>query len=69
TLENWRLIDQDGPIDLSNVQVIQHFDGGMDEAWFILVHVAIEARAGELLDEALKLIPAADAGDTKEVAR
>ena len=69
TLENWGLFDAAGPIDLSNVYVIQHFDGGMDEAWFILVHVAIEARAGELLDEALKLIPAADAGDTKEVAR
>lgn len=69
TLENWALIDDAGPIDLSNVRVIQHFDGGMDEAWFILVHVAIEARAGEMLDEALSLIAAAEAGDTREAAR
>jgi indoleamine 2,3-dioxygenase len=69
TLENWALIDEAGPIDLSNVRVIQHFDGGMDEAWFILVHVAIEARAGEMLDEALSLIAATDAGDAKAAAR
>ena len=69
TLENWALFDADGPIDLSNIRVLQHFDGGMDEAWFILVHVAIEARAGEMLEEALNLISAADAGDVKEAAR
>ena len=69
TLENWALIDQDGPIDLSNVRVIQHFDGGMDEAWFILVHVAIEARAGEMLEEALSLMAAAEAGDIGEAGR
>ena len=69
TLENWALIDPSGPIDLSNVRVLQHFDGGMDEAWFILVHVAIEARAGEMLEEALNLISAADAGNASEAAR
>ncbi|WP_035572481.1 indoleamine 2,3-dioxygenase [Hyphomonas adhaerens] len=69
TLENWTLIDPAGPIDLSNVRVLQHFDGGMDEAWFILIHVAIEARAGEMLDEALNLIGAADAADPAEAGR
>jgi indoleamine 2,3-dioxygenase len=61
TLENWGRHDPAGPIDLSNIHTLQHFEGGMDEAWFILVHVAIEARAGELLDEAIKLAGAADA--------
>ncbi|MEE2922576.1 MAG: indoleamine 2,3-dioxygenase [Pseudomonadota bacterium] len=56
TLENWGRFDPDGPIDLSNIYTIQHFDGGLDEAWFILVHVAIEARAGELLEEATRLV-------------
>ncbi|WP_321489679.1 indoleamine 2,3-dioxygenase [uncultured Hyphomonas sp.] len=69
TLENWALIDENGPIDLSNVRVLQHFDGGMDEAWFILVHVAIEARAGELLDEALNLIQASSVADPGEAKR
>ena len=29
--------------------MIQNFLAGQDEAWFVLVHVAIEARAGEML--------------------
>ncbi|RAN32392.1 PrnB family protein [Hyphomonas pacifica] len=56
TLENWGRFDTSGPINLSNIYTLQHFDGGLDEAWFILVHVAIEARAGELLEETTQLI-------------
>lgn len=63
TLENWGRFDPAGPIDLSNIYTIQHFDGGLDEAWFILVHVAIEARAGELLDEATQLMSHLSNGD------
>ncbi|MEN8877173.1 MAG: hypothetical protein ABF338_08030 [Hyphomonas sp.] len=32
TLENWGRFDPTGPIDLSNIYSIQHFDGGRDEA-------------------------------------
>ncbi|HBL93283.1 MAG: hypothetical protein JJ954_12025 [Hyphomonas sp.] len=32
TLENWGRFDPTGPIDLSNIYTIQHFDGGLDEA-------------------------------------
>jgi indoleamine 2,3-dioxygenase len=69
TLENWSRFDEKGPIDLSNIRVIQHFEGGMDEAWFILVHVAIEARAGEMLDEAAGLVDAARAQDNAAIER
>jgi NAD(P)-dependent dehydrogenase (short-subunit alcohol dehydrogenase family) len=31
--------------------MIQNFLAGQDEAWFVLVHVAIEARAGSMLAE------------------
>lgn len=68
TLENWGRFDPDGPIDLSNIYTIQHFDGGLDEAWFILVHVAIEARAGELLEEATNLISHLSNGDGNAAA-
>jgi indoleamine 2,3-dioxygenase len=44
-LSNWRRIDPAGPIALGNIETIQHFRGGRDEDWFILVHVDIEARA------------------------
>lgn len=48
-LDNWGLIEADGPVDLNNSYMIQNFLGGQDEAWFVLIHVAIEARAGEVL--------------------
>ncbi|MFN7055490.1 indoleamine 2,3-dioxygenase [Hyphomonas sp.] len=59
TLENWARFDKAGPIDLSNIHILQPFEGGMDEAWFILVHVAIEARAGTMLAEIPGLVDAA----------
>ena len=45
-LDNWRRIDLDGPIELGNIALLQNFLAGVDEEWFILVHVAIEAQAG-----------------------
>ncbi|MEO1483378.1 MAG: indoleamine 2,3-dioxygenase [Myxococcota bacterium] len=53
-LDNWDRFDREGPIDLSNIYMIQHFADGMDESWFVLIHVAIEAQAGS----ALALFPA-----------
>ncbi len=50
-LDNWDRLDRAGPISLDNVWMIQNFLGGQDEAWFVLVHVAIEARAGAMLAE------------------
>ncbi|MGA1430942.1 MAG: hypothetical protein ACO32U_04580 [Candidatus Limnocylindrus sp.] len=48
-LWNWRRLDQSGPIALGNIALLQHFLGGLDEAWFILIHVDIERRAGAAL--------------------
>ncbi len=48
-LHNWRRIDPDGPIALGNIVLLQNFHGGIDEEWFVLVHVDIEARAGGAL--------------------
>lgn len=48
-LDNWALIDPKGGIDLGNIRMVQKFLGGRDEAWFVLVHVAIEAKAGGVL--------------------
>ena len=63
TLENWARFDPDGQIDLSNLRILQAFEGGMDEAWFILVHVAIEARAGEMLAAIPGIVRAASEED------
>jgi len=48
-LDNWGKIEPNGTIDLDNIYIIQHFLGGQDEAWFVLIHVAIEAQAGMAL--------------------
>ncbi|HET6252310.1 MAG TPA: hypothetical protein VFE47_31780 [Tepidisphaeraceae bacterium] len=48
-LHNWRRIDSDGPIALGNIALRQNFLGGLDEEWFILVHVDIEAKAAAAL--------------------
>lgn len=68
-LDNWARLDKAGPITLQNIRMVQNFLGGADENWFVMVHVAIEAEAGVLLDDAVKLIAAADAGDAAEAER
>ena len=68
-LDNWGLHDSSGPIDLSNIYVIQNFLGGQDENWFILVHVAIEARAGAALARMKEVIDSSEAGDVEAVTR
>ncbi|MEM7217206.1 MAG: indoleamine 2,3-dioxygenase [Pseudomonadota bacterium] len=59
TLDNWRRIDPERGFELDNLHVLQSFLGGQDEAWFILVHVAIESRAGEIVDLAPSILAAA----------
>lgn len=68
-LDNWGLHDPSGPIDLSNTYVIQNFLGGQDENWFILVHVAIEARAGAALARIKSVLEGVEAGDTVSVTQ
>lgn len=60
TLNNWTKLDPNGGIELDNIYVIQNFYGGVDENWFILVHVEIEAKAGPALAAIPDLINAVD---------
>ena len=48
-LNNWKLQDKNKPFDLENIRILQNFLGGMDEDWFIMIHVAIEYEAKEIL--------------------
>jgi indoleamine 2,3-dioxygenase len=61
-LHNWRRIDSAKPIELGNIVLLQNFLGGLDEEWFILVHVDIEAKAIPALNA---LIPAQQAALNK----
>jgi indoleamine 2,3-dioxygenase len=58
-LDNWARIDKAGPVALDNIRMVQNFLGGSDENWFVMIHVAIEAEAGVLLDNAVQLVDAA----------
>jgi len=62
-LDNWGLLDPAKAVSLDNIYMIQKFAAGTDEAWFVLVHVAIEARAGEALALYGPLIEAEANGD------
>ena len=45
-LHNWRRLDPQKPIELGNIVLLQNFLGGLDEEWFVLVHIEIESEAG-----------------------
>ena len=45
-LDNWRRLDKTKPIRLDNIVLLQNFLGGLDEEWFVVVHIQIEREAG-----------------------
>ena len=50
---------------IENLSVLHTFTGTMDEAWFYLISVAIEARGAEIIPVMLRAIDAARAGDSQ----
>lgn len=61
-LDNWRRLDPNAPIELGNIVLLQNFLAGLDEEWFILVHVDIEAKAAR----ATRQIPTALRASTEQ---
>ena len=53
-LDNWVPINDKEPIASGNIAISQNFLGGLDENWFVLIHVDIETKAAP----ALAAIPA-----------
>ena len=62
-LDNWQRIDPNGPIAMGNVALAQNFLAGIDEEWFVIVHVDIEARAAQALNGIAKGRRAVEAGN------
>jgi len=48
-LHNWRRKDAAEPVQLGNIELLQKFVDVYDEDWFILVHVDIEAKGGDIV--------------------
>ncbi len=67
-LDNWARIDPEGALDLDNLYMPQQFLGGQDEAWFVMIHVAIEATAGRMMGEIPALIESAQALDQDRIS-
>jgi indoleamine 2,3-dioxygenase len=59
-LENWYRINSKDPISLENVALITNFLGGVDEDWFVTIHVCIEDAARGAI-KAAKMISSLDA--------
>ncbi|EOD48702.1 putative indoleamine -dioxygenase subfamily protein [Neofusicoccum parvum UCRNP2] len=67
-LWNWRPLDPSQPIDsLENIFTLNTATGSLDESWFYLVSVAIEARAAPTIPLMLTAIEAARYGDSHTV--
>jgi indoleamine 2,3-dioxygenase len=65
-LHNFYRFDPDREIQCGNIGLIQNFLGGIDEEWFILIHVEIEQRAASAL---ASLHPSLDAAGTRDADR
>lgn len=69
-LWNWHTVFPDEPVDcLQNLSTHLTFTGSMDESWFYLVSVAIEARAGPSIPVMIEAIDAARRNDAKIVTQ
>ncbi len=66
-LHNWSRIDPTGPIALGNIAVQQNFLGGLDEDWFILIHIDIEQKASAIPSAALGAFKALADGNSDQI--
>ncbi len=64
-LRNWRRLDCEKPVTLDNIAPLQLFLGGLDEAWFYMVTVAIEAEGGRVVEALLDAQSAAATHDAE----
>lgn len=66
-LHNYYRFDIDRDVECGNIALIQNFYGGIDEEWFILIHVDIERRAASGLSALHPCLDAAEAHDAEQL--
>lgn len=66
-LDNWRRLDKTKPVQLDNIVLLQNFLGGLDEEWFVVVHIQIEREAGPGLAGLLRAMKGAAEDKAGEV--
>ena len=68
-LDNWYKINSDQDISLENVALINNFLGGVDEDWFVTIHVVIEDRASNAVCAAGKIKDLDEESTESEIKR
>lgn len=63
-LDNWISINDNQPIEIGNTTISQNFLGGLDEDWFILIHIEIEAKAAPAIAAIPALLEGIERDDT-----
>ena len=63
------IFDNEGIDDIENLATLNTFTGSLDESWFYLVSVAIEARGAHVIPLMLRAIHAARRGDAAAVTQ
>ena len=67
-LWNWKpIFDKERVDTLTNLDIVTTFSGSLDEKWFYLVSVAIEAKGGPLIPLMLRAIEAVHHYDRETV--
>lgn len=66
-LHNYFRFDPSREIECGNLGLIQNFLGGIDEEWFILIHVEIERKAGPAMAALHSCLDAAEAGEAEQL--
>ena len=65
-LDNWHKINQDEGVNLDNVALNYNFLGGIDEDWFVTIHVCIEHAANKAIQSAFTIALKTDTNDCDE---
>src|SRR5438309_8164372 len=68
-LHNFFRFDISREIECGNLGLIQNFLGGIDEEWFILIHVEIERKAAPAIAALEACLDAAEACDAEQLER
>jgi indoleamine 2,3-dioxygenase len=66
-LHNYFRFDESREIECGNLGLIQNFLGGIDEEWFILIHVEIERKAAAAISRLDPCLNAAEAGEAEQL--
>ena len=67
-LDNWYLIEPEESISLENIGLITNFLGGVDEDWFVTVHVCIENAAADAIEAAEIIAKCTSESSEEEIA-